>query len=288
MQTMGTQAGRPPGEPGFCRGVCAHVLPAAQPAAQRTAPALSLLIRIAPPCPALSYCRALFAASFNFKKLLYCTQLADVDICYSDQRRAARAAPPSAPGAADGVLRWFEAYAEALAGGTFGAELVHAERADSLGITLYPKRPPGEGEAVTRGVRIRAAPLFVPELSRPQAQLFFAYNVRMALLPQVAQAAAGERRPLRSVQLDARHWVIRGAEGETLDEVRGPGVVGHFPILEAGGPEFSYQSCTHQLQPLTRMDGTFSFVEGSLEAPLGRKVAAAVPRMIHSVPEIIF
>eukprot|EP00967_Tisochrysis_lutea_P109811 scaffold171179_cov14-Tisochrysis_lutea.AAC.1 len=39
--------------------------------------------------------------------------------------------------------------------------------------------------------------------------------------------------------------IIRDQNGLPVDEVQGDGVIGKFPILTPGGPEFIYQSCTH-------------------------------------------
>lgn len=64
-------------------------------------------------------------------------------------------------------------------------------------------------------------------------------SVRFSLLGEASQAAAwpataGAFRPLASVQLRSRHWVIRDGRGEVDSEVRGEAVVGHYPLLIAG------------------------------------------------------
>ena len=64
-------------------------------------------------------------------------------------------------------------------------------------------------------------------------------SVRFKLLPEEEQrahwpATVGPFRPLASVQLRARHWVIRNAAGAVTDEVRGEGVIGQYPILQPG------------------------------------------------------
>jgi uncharacterized protein affecting Mg2+/Co2+ transport len=67
-------------------------------------------------------------------------------------------------------------------------------------------------------------------------------SIRFDLLPEEEQAAlqgslAGPRNgPLASVQLRSRHWLIRNAAGAVESEVRGEAVVGHYPLLRAGGP----------------------------------------------------
>ena len=65
--------------------------------------------------------------------------------------------------------------------------------------------------------------------------------MRFALLPEAEQratwpATAGPFRALTSVQLRARHWIIRDGRGEITDEVRGEAVVGEYPILTPGAP----------------------------------------------------
>lgn len=41
-------------------------------------------------------------------------------------------------------------------------------------------------------------------------------------------------RPLTSVQLQIRHWIMKDESGEVTSEVRGEGVIGEFPILAPG------------------------------------------------------
>ena len=67
-------------------------------------------------------------------------------------------------------------------------------------------------------------------------------SVRLALLPEGEQraswpATAGPFRALASVQLRARHWVIRNAAGEVTDEIRGKAVASKYPILTPGAHE---------------------------------------------------
>ena len=65
--------------------------------------------------------------------------------------------------------------------------------------------------------------------------------MRFALLPEAEQratwpATAGPFRALTSVQLRARHWIIRDGRGDVTGEVRGEAVVGEYPILTPGAP----------------------------------------------------
>lgn len=290
-----------------------------------------------------------------------------------------RCAPRSA-GAQDGVLRWFEAFAEALSAGRFAVEALEADYPESVGISLFPQLPPWRSEAVTearlagmsaawvpagharlacfaaalvghrgsparllppQGVRVRACPLFVPELTQindAERSYFFAYSIRFDLLSEEEQAAlqgslAGPRNgPMPSVQLRSRHWLIRNTAGAVESEVRGEAVVGRYPLLRAGGspnqaacleadllpvihtemhagqpavtcpgtdmwsvplspssgePCFAYQSCTHQKELRGSMEGSFGFVEGSLEHPR-REFDVACARFSLEVPDVMF
>ncbi|HKY92403.1 MAG TPA: Co2+/Mg2+ efflux protein ApaG [Nevskiaceae bacterium] len=100
---------------------------------------------------------------------------------------------------------------------------------------------------VTRGVRIVAQPRYVPEQSDPAAQrYFFAYHI------QISNEGAS------TVQLISRHWVITNGEGR-VEEVRGPGVVGHQPVL-APGEAFEYTSACPLDTPVGTMHGEFNMV----------------------------
>ena len=71
------------------------------------------------------------------------------------------------------MLRWFEAFAAALASGKFGVELIAPELGPvTRGISLFPRQPPECSVAVTRGVRVTACPLFVPEQAKLDKDAF--------------------------------------------------------------------------------------------------------------------
>lgn len=55
----------------------------------------------------------------------------------------------------------------------------------------------------------------------------------------------------------------------------------------AGAPAFAYQSCTHQKEAAGSMEGSFRFVEGSLQQP-GREFDVACAQFNLSVPEVMF
>jgi len=72
-------------------------------------------------------------------------------------------------------------------------------------------------------------------------------------------------------------------------QVAGEGVVGRYPLLRPGAPEFVYQSCTHA--PALAggaMAGAFAFVPGSLEGPQGPEFDVACPRFALELPPYVF
>ena len=84
-------------------------------------------------------------------------------------------------------------------------------------------------EATTRSVQVQVESELVPEQSAPQEnRWFFSYTVTVT--------NNGDE----TVQLLRRHWIITDGKGH-VEEVRGPGVVGHQPVL-APGEAFRYTS----------------------------------------------
>lgn len=97
---------------------------------------------------------------------------------------------------------------------------------------------------LTRGVRVIVTPEYLPEQSAPEAgRWLFGYHV-------VLRNEGSE-----TVQLISRHWVITNGEGAS-DEVRGEGVVGQQPELEAGA-EFHYSSGCPLDTPVGTMHGSY-------------------------------
>lgn len=102
-------------------------------------------------------------------------------------------------------------------------------------------------ETCTRDVRILVRPRYLPEHSTPAAgQYLFAYHITL------------HNQGSETVQLLSRHWVITDGEGR-VEEVRGPGVVGHQPVL-APGESFEYTSGCPLGTPVGTMHGEFNMV----------------------------
>jgi len=120
--------------------------------------------------------------------------------------------------------------------------------------------PTGESEASTEGVRVSVRARYSAEHSDPaQSSWFFLYTITIS---NEGDAPA---------QLLSRHWVITDGTGHT-EEVRGPGVVGEQPELQAGD-SFEYTSGCPLPTPFGSMEGTFEMVR-----PDGATFSARVAR----------
>jgi ApaG protein len=105
-------------------------------------------------------------------------------------------------------------------------------------------------DTTTRGVRVEAKSVFVPERSAPQNNHYlFAYRVRISNV--------GEE----TVQLVTREWVITDADGN-VEHVHGPGVVGEQPRLEPG-ESFEYTSFCPLPTAIGSMQGSYQMVAAS-------------------------
>ena len=112
--------------------------------------------------------------------------------------------------------------------------------------------PAAGSQAVTNGVRIEVTTRYAPERSQPQGNRWeFHYTVTI-----------WNERP-EAVQLISRHWIITDA-ANSVQEVRGLGVVGRQPTLAPGG-SFEYTSICLLGTPFGSMHGTYQMVSASGE-----------------------
>ncbi len=103
---------------------------------------------------------------------------------------------------------------------------------------------------VTHDVRVAVESHYEPARSDPARRLwFFVYRIRI------------ENRGERVVKLLSRHWIITDAHG-SVEEVRGPGVVGQQPSL-APGEAFEYSSGCPLRTPFGSMHGTYQMTHGA-------------------------
>ena len=124
-----------------------------------------------------------------------------------------------------------------------------------------------ESTALTEGVRVTVQSQFVEDHSNPQAARFvFTYHVRIT--NESSDAV---------VHLQTRHWVIEDQLGE-VEEVRGPGVVGHHPRLEKG-QSFEYTSGAILKTPRGLMHGSYQ-----MKRPDGSMVDVRIAPFALAVP----
>jgi ApaG protein len=111
----------------------------------------------------------------------------------------------------------------------------------------------------TQGICISVRPVYLEEQSEPASQHYvWAYQVKI------------ENQSQTTVQLINRHWKITDANG-SLQEVKGPGVVGEQPVLEPGDC-YEYTSGTPLHTPSGIMHGWYE-----MESDDGARFQAEVP-----------
>ena len=113
-------------------------------------------------------------------------------------------------------------------------------------------------------------PQFVARDSEPRERRFvFAYTVTIA------------HRGGEAARLLNRHWIITNADGER-QEVRGRGVVGEQPRLEAG-EAFRYTSAAVIETPVGTMEGDYEFeTDGGYRFLVPITVfSLSVPNLVH-------
>ncbi len=110
---------------------------------------------------------------------------------------------------------------------------------------------------------------YVEDQSDPEeARFIFAYTVTIQNTGTVA------------AQLISRHWVIRDS-AETVQEVRGLGVVGQQPLLKPD-EKFEYTSGCAINTPVGTMHGTYQMV-----AEDGTQFEADIPEFTIAMPRIL-
>ena len=70
--------------------------------------------------------------------------------------------------------------------------------------------------------------------------------------------------------------------------MRGEAVVGLKPVLDAGGAPFVYCSCTHSRHSPGRMEGDFTFIEGTLAEPAGPPFEVVCATFALALPPFVF
>lgn len=175
----------------------------------------------------------------------------------------------------DMILRWFEEHANQLQRYSVGVMKNVGES-----ILRFPNLNDRTNcsRSVTRGVEIVASSIHAIEMN-----FMFVYSIRMRLLgPEDGDDyMTPEQRGFETCQLVSRFWRI--TQGTQVNEVRGEGVIGYYPLLKEGEHEnfysedgghtlqsrgtergyFVYQSCTDGREEGT-MEGSLKFKVGNI------------------------
>lgn len=115
-------------------------------------------------------------------------------------------------------------------------------------------------------IEVRPIPHFIAEQSNPEAGNYvFAYTITIR---NVGEATA---------QLVSRHWIITDANN-TVQEVRGQGVVGQQPTLKPGD-SYEYTSGCALPTPIGTMKGTYQMIGED-----GTRFDAEIPEFVLAVP----
>ena len=204
----------------------------------------------------------------------------------------------------DGFAAWFATYASRVRLGAYGVGPIVPDAPEgTLGIVLFPDADAGDdchvSEAITRGIRVRASAVYLP--NSPSG---YAYSIRIKRVSDAAPARC---------QLMTRHWHIN--DGERSSTVSGEGVVGKFPVLTSEGwrddsqvadmahgfgtavapgdertGEFVYQS----FSGMTRgprggsFRGEMEFFPGEVAAPTGDPFRILCPEFALRKPQFLY
>ena len=101
-----------------------------------------------------------------------------------------------------------------------------------------------------------------------QSRFVFAYTINI------------ENTGSQPARLLNRHWHITDAQGD-VQEVRGPGVVGQQPKLDAG-ESFRYTSAAVLSTPVGSMHGHYEFIDDD-----GNRFLVQIPAFSLSVPNLV-
>ena len=210
----------------------------------------------------------------------------------------------AAPETHDAFAQWFATFAARVRLRAYRAAPLLPDAPDGTrGVVLFPDADAGDdchvSEAITRGIRVRASAVYLP--NSPSG---YAYSIRIRRVSDDAP---------ESCQLRTRHWHIN--DGERTSTVSGEGVVGKFPVLTSTGwrddsqvanmthgfstavlpgedreGEFVYQS----FSGMTRgprggsFRGELEFVPGEVSAPTGEPFRVVCPEFALRKPRFLY
>lgn len=120
--------------------------------------------------------------------------------------------------------------------------------------------------AITGNIEVTVEPFYLEQQSEPdESRYVWAYRVTIANNSE------------ETVQLQSRYWHITDANG-TVEEVRGPGVVGEQPILNPGD-SYQYSSGCPLTTPSGIMVGSYQ-----METQAGRALEIDIPAFSLDIP----
>ena len=122
-------------------------------------------------------------------------------------------------------------------------------------------------DTITRGIRIRVESEYLADRSDRETY-YFAYHVTIA--------NDGDE----TVQLVSREWIITDEDGN-VERVRGPGVVGEFPVLEPGDA-YEYTSFCPLPTSMGTMHGSYT-----MRARSGEEFGALIAPFTLAVPGVV-
>lgn len=118
-------------------------------------------------------------------------------------------------------------------------------------------------------IAVETVPQFIPDQSDPENERYvFAYTITVRNIGSVP------------AQLISRHWIITDAN-DSVQEVRGLGVVGHQPLLKPG-ESFEYTSGCSLGTPVGTMRGSYQMV-----AEDGTQFEASIPEFTLAIPRVL-
>ncbi|KAG5375635.1 hypothetical protein IGI04_040231 [Brassica rapa subsp. trilocularis] len=180
----------------------------------------------------------------------------------------------------DAMLLWLEEHGRRL---QTGATKVR-EQDNIKSISLFPEIPPLCSIFVTNGVQVRASSVFMPEVSNHLDNppvYSYACSIRMSLMPNF------NRRHRSSWQMYSRHWVVR-ADDAVIGDVDGEVVLLKNPLLQAKEEEFVYRCISQFPTSNLSVEGSFTFVPGSLQDPKEPQFEVNVAEFPVKLPDYIF
>ncbi|KAI8812942.1 hypothetical protein BJ742DRAFT_790522 [Cladochytrium replicatum] len=116
--------------------------------------------------------------------------------------------------------------------------------------------------------------------TEPLVSINATFELMVIIVDMMSNFMVNEPRP-EQCQLLSRHWVVRYRSGAT-QVVEGEGVVGQFPIMSVETAFFEYCSFVpdQPSDPCIWIEGKFTFVPGSLQAPTGPPFEVQIPRIV--------